>query len=234
MKTLCCFLCSLFCAVAMPMTAPAQQTVDPYDWFKLGVSAWALQRFEFYHAVSESPHDRLKEIEAVMKKLDVPSDVLSAFNTLAQLGTTLPFSKGFNEWTEAEQQKWKTEGWDAEDKVLHGLNSWLEKKPQPLFFYVMGRSSLVLGWTASKDIRYYGLAKEMPEIQLCVRDFIWMWLKKDLMATLAPEARDAVKTITDMFDKARLKDAMTQADVDKMVTAAQAILDLARDNKLVQ
>lgn len=218
----------------MPVTAPAQQTVDPYDWFKLGVSAWALQRFEFYHAVSGQLPDRLKEIETLMKKLDVPPDVWSAFNSLAQLAVAMPFSKGFNEWTGAEQQKWKTEGWDAEDKVLHGLNSWLENKPQQLFFYVMGRTSLVLGWSAPMDIKYYGLAKELPEIQICIRDFLWMRLKRsDFMATLVPEARDAVNTIADMTDKARLKDGITQADVDKMVAASQTILDLARDNKLV-
>src|SRR6266699_3746246 len=172
MKTIYCLLCSFLCAVAVPLTAPAQQTVNPYDWFKLGMSAWALQRSEFYYAVSDHLEDRLKEIEALMKRLDVPADISSAFNTLAQTALAMPFSKGFNEWTEAEQQKWKTEGWDAEGKLLRGLNSWLENKPQMLFFYVMGRTALVLGWSAPMNIKYYGLAKEMPEIKICIRDFL--------------------------------------------------------------
>jgi hypothetical protein len=85
------------------------------------------------------------------------------------------------------------------------------------------------------DIKSYGLAKEIPEIKICIRDFLWMKLKgSDFMATLTPEARDAINTIADMTDKARLKDGITQADVDEMVAAAMAIDQLFTHNKLLQ
>jgi hypothetical protein len=114
----------------LPVTTLAQQPVNLSDWFKLGETAQALSRLEYYRSVSGSLQDRLKEHETLMKKLEVPPDVLSAFNTLAQTATALPFSKDFDKWTEAEQQKWKTEALPAEEKLLDGLKSYVEKNPR--------------------------------------------------------------------------------------------------------
>jgi hypothetical protein len=233
MKTSYCLLCSFLCAIAVPVTAPAQQPVNPYDYFKLGETAYALYRFEYYRAVSDSLQDKLREHQALMKKVDVPSDVLSAFSSLAQTAITLPFSKPFNQWEEAEQRKWKTEGWPAQEKFLGALKKYVDANPQKSFFYWMGLHSLKLGWAVPLDVQYYGLAQMMSEIK--GSDFPWLSQQRDLMATLAPEARDAIKTITAISAKADdpLGGGIGAADLDKMVAACQTIRQLARDNKLV-
>ena len=177
-----------------------------------------------------------------MKKLDVPTDGLSAFNALVQTVKGLPFDKDFDKWTDVEQQKWKTEVLPAADKFVGGLNDWIENKPvetepqKMLFFYLLGRRSVELSKTVPTAIKTDGLAKEIPKIKFCVRDFLWMRHERsDCMAMLLPEAREAVNTIADNnIMKAVNENAITQADVDKMVAAAQTILDLRTQIKLVQ
>jgi len=242
MRTPYCLSYSLLCAIAIPLTASGQQTVDPYDWFKLGQTAQALSSLDYYRSLSDWLQDDLKGREALMKKLDVPADGLSAFNTLAQTVTALPFSKDFDQWTEAEKHKWKTEVLPAAEKFVGGLNQWVENKPletepqKMLFFYLLGRRSVELAKTVPTDIKIDGLAKEIPKIKFCVRDFVWMKHERnDCMAMLVPEAREAVTTIGDnQIMRAVNENAITQADVDKMATAAGTILDLGSHNKLVQ
>jgi hypothetical protein len=242
MKASCCLLFSFLCAVAIPLTAPAQQTVNPYDWFKLGVIAVGLQHLEYYHEMSDHMQDNFKADETLMKKLDVPSEGLSAFGTLAQTVAALPFSKDFDNWTQAEQQKWNSEALPAAEKFAGGLNDWVENKPlenepqKMLFFYLLGRRSIELCRVVPMDIKTDGLGKEISKIKYCVRDFLWMKNERsDCMAMLVPEGRDAVNTIADVKAMRALNEnAITQADVDKMAAAAKTILDLGTHNKLVQ
>lgn len=224
----------LLLAVLLPITAAAKQEVNPYDWFKLGETVQALSRLEYYRSVSDSLDDRLKEHEALMKKLGVRSDVLSAFNTLAQITAALPLSKDFDKWTEVEQQKWKTEALPAEWKLLEGLKSYVEKDPQIAFFYSLGLSTLKLGWSVPLDVRRYSLGQVMPDIKVCMEDFDRLQQQPDLLATLRPEVRDAVKRVTGFRPKFNEpQGGVTQADVDKIVAACQTIRQFARDNKLM-
>src|SRR5262249_7099141 len=153
----------------------------------------ALNRLEYYRSVSDSLQDRLKEHEALMKKLGVPTDVLSAFNTLVQTTRALPFSKDFDKWTEPEQQKWKTEALPAEDKLLDGLKSYVEKNQQMAFFYSLGLYSLKLGWSVPLDVRRSTFAQVLPDIEVCIENLGRLEQQSDLMANLRPEARDALK-----------------------------------------
>lgn len=250
MKTTYSLLCSVVCAVAITITASAPQasfaadfgstSSNPYDWFKLGETEWALRYGAYYRAISDSLQDKLREHETLMKKLDVPSEVLSAFSALAQAAMALPFSKDFNEWTQADMQRMKSELWPPERKLTDALRAYVSKDKQRTFFYWLGLQSLRLGWSIpTLDMRTYGytLAEEMPEITNCITDLADFnrstW--SDITTTLTPEARDALKTIAGIAAKTNdpLGGGLTQADLDKMVAAAQTIRQLARDNKLV-
>jgi hypothetical protein len=242
MKTTYCFLFSLLCAVAIPLTAPAQQAANPYDWFKMGETEFALGYFAYYQAISDSLQDKLREHQALLKKLDAPDDVLSAFSSLAQVVTALPFSKGgWDQWTSDEQQKWKNDFWPAYYKFSGALVAYVRQDRQRRFFYWIGLQSIKLGWGVPYEMQTYGytLAQEMSQtIQPAIVDFATFngseW--NDIATTLTPEARDGIKTIVGIGAKANdplAGGGTTQADVDKIAAAAQTIRQLARDNKLV-
>jgi predicted Zn-dependent protease len=224
----------LLLAILLPITALAQQPINPYECFKLGETAQALSRLEYYRSISDSLRDRLKEHEALMEKLHVPSDVLSAFNELTQTTAALPFSKDFDKWTEAEQQKWKTEALPAEDKLLDELKSYVEKNPQMSFFYSLGLYSLKLGWSVPLDIKQRTVDEVMPEIKSCIENFDHLSQQSELMNTLRADARTAIRRLAGL--KPRSNDpsggAMTKADVDKIAAACGTIRQLAGEDKL--
>ena len=51
MKTIHCLLYRLLCAVTIPLTTSAQQTVNPYDWFTLGQTTQALSSLDYYRSL---------------------------------------------------------------------------------------------------------------------------------------------------------------------------------------
>lgn len=241
MKTTYCFLFSLLCAVAIPITAPAQQAGSPYDWFKMGETEFALNYWAYYRAVSDSLQDKLREHQALLKKLDAPSDVLSAFSAIAQIVTALPFSKDWDQWTNDEQQKWKNEFFPAYYKFGGALIAYVRQDRQRRFFFWIGIHSIKLAWGVQYEMQNFGYSftQEMSQtIQPALTDFAGFngsaW--NDISTTLTPEARDAIKSLAGLGAKANDPLAgvgLTQADLDKIAAAAQTLRQLAHDNKLV-
>ena len=248
MKTIRFLFCLLFLAIAMPITLLAQrdqlassvpQAVNPYDYFKLGETAWALCRFEYYRAIHDSLRDRLKENRALMERLDIPADVLATYDALAATAGALPFSVGFNKWTPTDQQKWKTDGWTSMNKLLGGLRGQVQKNPQAAFYYFLGLSSIKLGWSIPQDLNQNGLLLAdliNTQIKPTLANFKGIGQQQELMATLAPNAQAAVQTITGIAARTDdpLGPGITAEDVNKAAAACETLRQLARDNKLVR
>ncbi len=240
MKTTDCFLYSIICALAMPITAPAQQTHNLYDFFKLGKIAAELSDLD-PNPVANSPaslqqlQDFVKETETVMKKLDVPSDILSDFNTFSTALSSRLSQRPAGS-TEAEEQKLKSELPSLGNKVVGGLTAYATKDvPVGSFFYRMGYYSAFL-----IDIRFSGhdLAKVLPKVKECVSEFARMSEQDDMMALLAPEAEKAVKKIARYtnyrhHDHPGDIDEPDLADMADSEDGAGKLDKLAEDHKLV-
>jgi hypothetical protein len=72
--------------------------------------------------------------------------------------------------------------------------------------------------------------------QAGLANFTWIGQQNDLIATLAPKAQTAVKTLTGIAARTDdpLGTGITAADVNKIAAACETLRQLARDNKLVR
>jgi hypothetical protein len=240
-------LCSLLFGVAKVAVAsaptnpvggstPAPQTDNRNDYFKLGQLAEEFRHFDYYASISESLQDTLREHASLMQKLDVPSDVLSIYNTLSQNAATLPFSEPLADWTQADQHKLQTEVWPSINKLLSGLSAYVAKNPSAKYFYFLGFDSERLGWSVPEleDGTSLADANLNFELKQAIGDFIRFGRQNDFMSMLSPKAQTSVKTIAGFGPQASdpLGPGITVADINKMAAASRTLMESAQGNKL--
>ena len=183
--SVCLFVLSLFANPMLPRSAaqakndpfaspgPAQTTVNPYDWFRVGESLRALGTTTYNYAVADAMKEKYKELRDLFVKVRVSEPTLTAFNAHASAMFDLPWQKNWDQWTEAERAKWTT------DPTWQPLDAALSKDrfamPAAAYFYTMGYQALNIGWfQAWRMDNGAKLADCVPALKGAINDYSWL------------------------------------------------------------
>lgn len=216
----------------------AELSGSAYDYYRLGEVCHSMRRFAYYRAIGESMKERLDRNRSFLQKLYASKESLAAFDALAAIALSMPFATetDFSNWSQADQEKWKKDGWDNQDKLADCLSADVSKNPQSDFFYTLGLESLNMAWTLPMDFSDNGnkVSAVLTSVKGSVGEFVWLRNQKTA-ESLLPEVADAIKSIAKM--KSKIDDpleGLTNADIADISKNAQSIRDAAKENKLIR